>query len=50
MVEFTRIPNDLKDVTDEQRATLEKMIDKLEDDEDVQNVYSNMRPAEDTEE
>src|SRR5574344_336559 len=48
--EFTRIPNDLKDVTDEQRATLEKMIDKLEDDEDVQNVYSNMRPAEDTEE
>ena len=44
--EFTRIPNDLKDVTEEQRATIDKMVDKLEDDEDVQSVYTNMRPAE----
>lgn len=43
--EFTRIPNDLKDVTEEQRATIDKMVEKLEDDEDVQNVYTNMRPA-----
>ena len=44
--EFTRIPNDLKDVTSEQREIIEKIVDRLEDDEDVQNVYTNMRPAE----
>lgn len=43
--EFTRIPNDLKEVTPEQQATIEKMVDLLEDDEDVQNVYTNMKPA-----
>jgi transcriptional/translational regulatory protein YebC/TACO1 len=41
--EFTRIPNDvLKDVTPEQRETIDKMVERLEDDEDVQNVYTNM--------
>lgn len=44
--EFTRIPNDLKDVTAEQRETIDKMVEKLEDDDDVQNVYTNMKPAE----
>ena len=44
--EFERIPHDLKDVTAEQRATLEKLLEKLEDDEDVQNVFHNMREAE----
>ena len=44
--EFTRIPNDLKDVDDEQRATIDKIVERLEEDEDVQNVYTNMRPAE----
>ena len=29
--EFTRIPNDLKDVTPEERETIDKMIEKLED-------------------
>ena len=48
--EFERIPNDLKDVTPEQRETVMKLIDKLEDDEDVQNVFHNMREEEDTEE
>ena len=44
---FERIPNvDLKDVTPEQRATLEKLTDLLEDDEDVTHVYSTMKPAE----
>ena len=44
---FERIPNvDLKDVTPEQRATLEKLTNLLEDDEDVTNVYSTMKPAE----
>jgi YebC/PmpR family DNA-binding regulatory protein len=41
--EFEWIPNDYKDVTDEQRASLEKLLDKFEDDEDVQNVFHNMK-------
>ena len=41
--EFERIPNDLKDVTPEQREAVNKLIEKLEDDEDVQNVFHNMR-------
>lgn len=48
--EFERFPNDVKDVTAEQRATLDKLIEKLEDDEDVSNVYHNMTPAVDEEE
>lgn len=41
--EFVRIPNDLKEVTPEQRATLDKLLEKLEEDEDVQNVFHNMK-------
>ena len=41
--EFERIPNDLKEVTAEQRVTLEKLLEKFEDDEDVQNVFHNMK-------
>ena len=41
--EFVRIPNDLKDVTPEQRESINKILEKLEDDEDVQNVFHNMR-------
>ena len=38
---FEQIPNvELKDVTPEQRSTLEKLIGLLEDDEDVTNVYT----------
>ncbi len=44
--EFTRIPSDMKDVTPEQRETIDKMVERLEDDEDVQNVYTNMKPLE----
>jgi YebC/PmpR family DNA-binding regulatory protein len=40
--EFVRIPNDVKEVTAAQRETLEKLLDKLEEDEDVQNVFHNM--------
>ena len=44
---FEQIPNvDLKDVTAEQRATLDKLTGMLEDDEDVTNVYTTMKPAE----
>ena len=42
--EFTYIPNDLKDVTEEQRATIDKMVEKLEEFDDVQTVYTNMKP------
>ena len=41
--EFVRIPNDVKEVTPEQREVIEKLIEKLEDDEDVQNVFHNMK-------
>ncbi|MDO5394385.1 MAG: YebC/PmpR family DNA-binding transcriptional regulator [Bacteroidales bacterium] len=44
--EFERIPNDLKDVTPEQREKIEKLLEKLEEDEDVQNVFHNMRDEE----
>jgi DNA-binding regulatory protein, YebC/PmpR family len=40
--EFERIPNDLKELTEEQQAQIHKLIDKLEEDEDVQNVFHNM--------
>lgn len=41
--EFERIPHELKEVTDEQRVTLDKLLDKFEEDEDVQNVFHNMQ-------
>jgi len=47
--EFVRIPNDLKEVTAEQRATLEKLLEKLEEDEDVQNVFHNMKEEDEEE-
>ncbi len=44
---FERIPTtELKDVTPEQRATLDKLTDLLEEDEDVTNVYTTLKPAE----
>ncbi len=41
--DFERIPNDTKELTEEQMADVEKLIEKLEEDDDVQNVYHNMR-------
>ena len=41
--EFERIPNDYKEVTAEQREAIEKLLEKFEDDEDVQNVFHNMK-------
>ena len=40
--EFERIPNDTKELNEEQRAQIEKLLEKFEDDEDVQNVFHNM--------
>ena len=47
--EFERIPNDTKEVMEEQRASIEKLLEKFEDDEDVQNVFHNMKEADDEE-
>ncbi|MBO5710203.1 MAG: YebC/PmpR family DNA-binding transcriptional regulator [Rikenellaceae bacterium] len=44
--EFVRIPVDTKEVTDEQRETLNKMIERFEEDDDVTNVYTNMKEEE----
>ncbi len=40
--EFERIPNDMKELNEEQKAQVMKLIEKIEDDEDVQNVFHNM--------
>lgn len=45
--EFERIPNDYKDVTPEQREQIEKLLEKFEDDDDVQNVFHNMKEDDD---
>jgi YebC/PmpR family DNA-binding regulatory protein len=39
---FERIPNDMKTLTDDQKADVEKLLDKIEEDDDVTNVYHNM--------
>jgi YebC/PmpR family DNA-binding regulatory protein len=44
--EFERIPTDTKAVTEEQRAAIEKLIEKFEDDDDVTNVFHNMAAPE----
>ena len=45
---FERIPNtELKEVSAEQRSTIDKLVGLLEDDEDVTNVYTTMKPGED---
>lgn len=42
--EFTRIPNcELVELSDEDKAGVEKLLEKLEEDEDVQNVYHTMK-------
>ncbi len=40
--QFERIPNDTKALTPEQQAEVEKLIEKIEEDEDVTNVFHNM--------
>jgi len=41
--EFERIPSEVKELTEEQVADVEKLLEKLEDDEDVTNVFHNMK-------
>jgi len=39
---FDRIPNNLKNVNEEDRSEIEKLLEKIENDDDVQNVFHNM--------
>ena len=41
--QFECIPNDVKEITDAQREEVEKLIEKLEEDDDVTNVFHNMK-------
>jgi YebC/PmpR family DNA-binding regulatory protein len=41
---FERIPTvELKELNDEQKASIDKLVDKFEEDDDVQNVYHTMK-------
>lgn len=40
--EFERIPHDTKVLDDDQKAQIEKLLEKFEEDDDVQNVFHNM--------
>ena len=44
--EFIRIANDYKEVTEEQRETLNKLLDKFDEDDDVTAVYHNIKEDE----
>lgn len=39
---FERIPTTTKKLTEEQQADVEKLLERLEEDDDVQNVYHSM--------
>lgn len=40
---FERIPSDTKALTPEEQADVEKMLERMDDDDDVINVFHNMR-------
>lgn len=41
--EFERIPHDYKELGQEEAAEVEKLLSRLEEDDDVNNVFHNMR-------
>lgn len=41
--EFERIPQDTKELNEEQKADIEKLLMKFEEDDDVTNVFHNMK-------
>lgn len=43
---FERIPNDTKPLTPEQLVDVEKLIEKIDDDDDVTNVFHNIKASE----
>jgi transcriptional/translational regulatory protein YebC/TACO1 len=40
--EFVRIANDTNTLSDEEMESVQKLIDRIEEDEDVQNVFTNL--------
>ena len=40
---FDRIPNNHKDISESDRLENEKLLEKIENDDDVQNVFHNMK-------
>ena len=40
---FERIPQVTKQLTEEESADVEKLLEKIEEDDDVQNVYHSMQ-------
>ena len=42
---FERIPQVTKQLTEDQVADVEKLLEKIEEDDDVQNVYHTMEEA-----
>jgi transcriptional/translational regulatory protein YebC/TACO1 len=44
--ELRRIPNNIVTLSDEQAEDIIKIIERLEDDDDVQNVFHNMNESE----
>jgi len=44
--ELKRIPNTTVTLTDEQAEDIIKLIDRIEEDDDVQNVFHNMNESE----
>lgn len=48
--EFVYLPNDVKEVTPEQREQLDKLLEKFEEDDDVQNVFHNIKEDDSDEE
>ena len=43
--EFVYEPADYKELNEEQTADMEKLLEVLEEDDDVQNVFTNMKEA-----
>lgn len=41
--EFVRLPKDMKELTKEQQEQIQKLLDKFDEDDDVQNVFHNMK-------
>lgn len=48
--EFERIPQTTKELTEEQKADIEKLLEKFDEDEDVNHVYHTMLEDEEEEE
>ena len=41
--DFERIPSETKELNEEQMIAIEKLLAKFDEDEDVTNVYHNMK-------